>query len=59
MAQAMGTASFENLGNPMKRRKAPSSENGQGAKTPWGGKTTWMDLLEILLKVAVLEGAAP
>ena len=32
-----GVTSFENLGNPMKRRTAPSSENGRGAKTPWGG----------------------
>ena len=31
-----GVTSFENLGNPMKRRTAPSSENGRGAKTPWG-----------------------
>jgi hypothetical protein len=37
MAHAMGVVSFENLGNPMKLRTTPSSENGRGAKTPWGG----------------------
>ena len=38
MVQAMGTASFENLGNPKKRRKAPSSENGRGGRKLLGGE---------------------
>jgi hypothetical protein len=32
---------------------------GEGGENSLGGRITWMGFLEIFLKVAVLEGAAP